>query len=209
MSISFRIAIVIAAGLASLSYEGVEETEPFVSNSQVVHKRLVSNQEFNSLEENDRQVILVKTHGDSITPPTRGSGPSNFPTFGSRPSRSVTGINPYPTAPAPKLVDQKLGAGRNPAGAGGGGGNAEFDDNWPVTKKEQLEKSKTFNYDYSLNSEKKKKQPAEECLLYEQNKANMDELPDSSEFIYSLETKTAKKGLEGSRGQKGSPCWTG
>lgn len=62
--IFFKIAIVIAAGLASLSSEGVEKTEPFVSNSEVVHEKLVSNQEFNCLEENDRQLILVKTHGD-------------------------------------------------------------------------------------------------------------------------------------------------
>jgi hypothetical protein len=156
--ISFRIAIVIAASLASLSSKGAEATESSVSNSQVVHERLVSNQEFNSLEENDRQVILVKTDGNPITPPTRGSGPSNFPIA----LRSVTGINPYRTVP--KLVDQGLGVGGNPAGAGG---NAEFNDNCPVLKKEQSQKSKTSDDDYRLNSQKKKKQSAEQCELDE------------------------------------------
>lgn len=170
--ISFKITIVIAASLASLSSEGAEATV-----LQVVHERLVSNQEFNSLEENDRQVILVKTDGNPITPPTRGSGPSNFPIAppsGSRPSRSVTGINPYRTAP--KLVDQRLGAGGNPAGAGGGGGNAEFDDNCPVPKKEQSQKSKTSDYDYRLNSQKKKKQSAEQCELDENVKVKKIEI---------------------------------
>lgn len=58
-----------------------------------------------------------------------GQGPSNFPTppSGGRPSRNVPGVNPYRTAP--KIVDQGLGAPANPAGAGNGGGAAEFDDN--------------------------------------------------------------------------------
>jgi hypothetical protein len=42
---------------------------------------------------------------------------------------------------------------------------------------------------------KKKKQSEDQCSIYEQNKGGLDELPDSSEFIYSLETKTAKKEL--------------
>jgi hypothetical protein len=41
----------------------------------------------------------------------------------------------------------------------------------------------------------------------------MDELPDSSKFLYNLETKTAKKELrkvwKKFLAQKGSPCWTG
>jgi putative component of toxin-antitoxin plasmid stabilization module len=69
------------------------------------------------------------------------------------------GINPYRIAP--KLVDQGLGAGGNPAGAGG---NLEFNDNCPVPKKEQ---SETSDYDYRFNSQKKKKQSAEQFELDE------------------------------------------
>ena len=35
----------------------------------------------------------------------------------------------------------------------------------------------------------------EQCPIHEQNKGGIDELPDSSEYIYGLETKTAKKAL--------------
>jgi hypothetical protein len=162
LRISFRTAV-IAASLASLSSKGPEATEFYVSNSQVVHERLVSNQEFNWLEENDRQVIMVKTDGNPITPPTRGSGPSNLPTRGAWinpspfPRRSGTGINPYRTTP--KLVNQGLGPGGNPAAPAG---NDEFNDKSPVPKKEQ---SKTSDYDYRFNSQKKKKQSAEQCEL--------------------------------------------
>jgi hypothetical protein len=157
LRISFRTAIVIAASLASLSYKGAEATEFSVSNSQVVHERLVSNQEFNSLEENDRQVILVKADGNPIIHPTRVTSPTRKAWISPSPfpPRSGTGINRYRAAP--KLVDQGLGARRNPAGAGG---NAEFTDktNSPVPKKEQSEKLKTSDYDYWLNTQKKKEQ---------------------------------------------------
>jgi hypothetical protein len=158
LRISFRTAIVIASSLASLSSKGAEATEFSVSNSQVVHERLVSNQEFNSLEENDRQVILVKTDGNPITPPTRLTSPTRKAWISPSPfpPRSGTGINPYRTPS--KFVDQRLGARRNPAGAGG---NAEFTDktNSPVPKKEQSQKLKTS--DYLLNSQK----PDEQCEL--------------------------------------------
>ena len=36
----------------------------------------------------------------------------------------------------------------------------------------------------------------EQCPIHEQNKGGIDELPDSSEYIYTLETKTAKKALK-------------
>jgi len=160
------------------------------------NKRVIDDREFNSFEENDRQVILAKAEGGNrVTPPTGGSGPSNFPTppSGGRPSRPVPGVNPYRTAP--KVVDQELGGAPNPGGAGGGDGNAEFADNCPVPKKEQRQESKTFDYDYRSNDPKKKKQSAEQCSIYEQNKGGIDELPDSSKFIYSLETKAAKQTL--------------
>ena len=58
-----------------------------------------------------------------------------------------------------------MGPGANPADAGGGDGAAEFDDNSPVPNKEQLQQSKTFDYDYPSNNPKKKKQSAEQCKL--------------------------------------------
>ena len=38
--------------------------------------------------------------------------------------------------------------------------------------------------------------PENQCPRFDQNKAGVDELPDSSKFIYNLETKTAKKTLQ-------------
>jgi hypothetical protein len=65
-------------------------------DNQVVHRKVIGDREFNSIEENDRQVILAKAEGNPIPPPTN-RGPSNFPTSpsGGRPSRPVTGTNPY------------------------------------------------------------------------------------------------------------------
>jgi hypothetical protein len=128
---------------------------------------LVEEREFNSFEDNDQKVILVKT-GDSApsvpTSPGRGQ-PSQFPTppSGGRPSRPVY-VPKYRTAP--KVVDQGLGAGANPAGAGGGGGAAEFDDQCPAPKKKQSQESKTFDSDYRSNDPKKKRS-AEQCELDE------------------------------------------
>ena len=50
-----------------------------------------------------------------------------------------------------------MNAAANPGGngPGGGDGNAEFDDNCPVPKKEQSKESKTFYYDYRFNDPKK------------------------------------------------------
>ena len=77
--------------------------------NQEVHQRLTTDREFNLLEENDQQVILVKSEGSPITPPTN-RGPSNFPTQPSggrprQPSRPATGTNPYIYRIPPKLVD--------------------------------------------------------------------------------------------------------
>ena len=111
---------------------------------------------------------------------------------GSRPSRNVPGVNPYRTAPKVVLGP---GAGANPAGAGGGA--PEFDDQCPVPKKEQSQESNTPNHGSTSKSKKKKKQSSEnQCPIDEQNKGGIDELPNSSEFIYKLETKTARKALK-------------
>jgi hypothetical protein len=117
------------------------------------------NEEFNSLEKNNGKVILAKAEGSNpLTPPTTRSGPSNFPTpsSGGTPSRPVSGLNPYRTAP--RVIDTGLGgAGANPAGAGGGGGAAEFNDQCSVPNKEQSQELSTHHHDFTQKSKKKKK----------------------------------------------------
>jgi hypothetical protein len=170
-----------------------QSSSPNFSN-QEVSERLIDDREFYSLEENDRQVILAKAEGNPITPPTN-RGPSNFPT---PPSGGRLGRPVYVPKHriAPKIVDPGLGAGANPAGAGGGGENPEFDDQCPVPKTQESQESKTFDYDSRSNSPKKKNKSQDQCSIDEQNKAGIDELPDSSEYIYNLETKTARKALK-------------
>jgi hypothetical protein len=149
---------------------------------QEVCERVIDDPELDFLEQNYQQVILAKGESNPITSPTN-RGPNNFPT----PSRHGTGTNPYIYR-----TPRKLGAAANPVGAGNGGEAAEFDDNSPVPNKEQSQESKTF--DYRLNDLKKKSK--DQCPIHEQNKAGIDELPDSSEFTYNLETRTAKKALK-------------
>ena len=60
-----------------------------------------------------------------------------------------------------------MGAAANPAGAGNGSGAPEFDDQYSIPKKEQLQESKTFDSDYRSDDPKKKKQSAEQCELDE------------------------------------------
>jgi len=132
---SFKIAAFIAAILAGLIPSNVEAIKLDVPNNSSSIETVFSNQELNSLEKNDRQVILAKNNDNQITPPTNRE-PSNFTTPGGRPSQPVTGINPNSYRTPPKMIDQGLGAANNPAGAGGGGENAEFDDYCPASKKE-------------------------------------------------------------------------
>ena len=169
---SLRMAVLIAAILAGLIPNRVEAIEPRVSNNSPSIERVLSNQESDLLDNPNSRIILVKT-GDSSpsVPISPGRGqPSHFPTPPSRPSRPATGVTPYvnPYRVPPKVVNQGpgLGAAANPAGAGNGGG-ANWDDQSPVPKKEQLQESKTFDYDYGLNGPKKKKQSAEQCELDE------------------------------------------
>lgn len=90
-------------------------SSPNFSN-QEVSERLIDDRKFYSLEENDRQVILAKAEGNPITLPIN-RGPSNFPI---PPSVGRPVYVPKHRI-APKIVDPGLGAGANPAGAGGGG----------------------------------------------------------------------------------------
>lgn len=123
---SFKIAVLIAASAAGLIILNPEVMESPANNNQVCQERLLSDQEFNSF--NDQKVILVgrDSSGTPSVPTSTGRGrPNAFPTP-ARPSRPVY-VPKYRTAP--KVVPGPgLGAGANPAGAGGGGGTAEFDD---------------------------------------------------------------------------------
>ena len=137
-------------------------------DNKVVQEKIIDDQEFCSLEDNDQQVILAKT-GDSgpSVPTSPGRGyPSNFPTppAGGRPSRPIY-IPKYRTA-LKVVPGPGLGAGANPASAGGGGGAAEFDDQCSVPENKKSQESKSDS-DYPFNAPKKKKQPAEQCELDE------------------------------------------
>jgi hypothetical protein len=163
------MAAFMAAILAGLIPTLAEAIKPPGNNNQVYHERLLSEQEFNSFEDNDGQVILAKT-GDSApsvpTSPGRGQ-PSNFPTppSGGRPSRPVY-VPKYRTAP--KVVDPGLGAAANPAGGREWGGAAEFDDNSPVHQKKNNHKNQKLLIMIIVQMiQKRKSNLAEQCELDE------------------------------------------
>ena len=136
-----------------------------------------------------------------------------------RSSRPVSGVNPY--RQAPKVIDQGLGGAPNP-----GGNDDDVTDNTSssvsktkkpfdqktnrfedpslYTQKEEvleqcpLEEESQETTETTSDSEKSSTdEPSEkQGFIYEQDKAGIDELPDSSEYIYTLETKTAKKALK-------------
>ena len=164
------IALLLSLLFGKARWSSSQSSSPNFGN-QEVHQRLITDREFNLLEENDQQVILAKSEGSPITPPTN-RGPSNFPTHGGRPrqpSRPATGTNPYRTPP--KLVDQGLGAAANPAGAGNGG-FSEFDDQWPVPKKQQSQ--------YRSNDPKKKNKSEDQCELNENTPREINEKFESN-----------------------------
>lgn len=131
-------------------YSSSQSLSPDIDN-KTISERVISDRDFNSFENNDRQVILAKAEGNPVTPPTN-RGPSNFPTppSGGRPSRPVY-VPKYRTAP--KTVNLSFGAGANPAGAGGGNGAA---DQCPVPEKQQPQESKTSNYDFHSKTKQNK-----------------------------------------------------
>jgi hypothetical protein len=168
-------------------------------DNKVVQERIIDDQEFCSLEDNDQQVILVKT-GDSApsVPTSTGRGqPSNFPTppAGGRPSRPVY-VPKYRIAP-------KVVPGANPAGAGGVGGAAEFDDQCPAPKKKQQSQKSYKNKVQSdaYNSKKKKKPEAEQCKLEDEFKKDKKyggfeyKLDKNGNPILRVETKTGSEVL--------------
>ena len=165
--------------------------------NQEVYQRLVDDREFNLLEENIQQVILVgrDSSGTSSNVPSNigrwEQSPSNFPTppSGGRPSRPVY-VPKYRTAP--KVVDPGLGAAANPAGAGGGGGTAEFDDQCPIPKKEQSQESKTFDYDYHSNDPKNKKKSKDQC----QHRILTDRIKEDKGLIRAAEKAGQNKKVQ-------------
>jgi hypothetical protein len=82
-------------------------------------------------------------------------------------------------------------------GGGVGSSSSNFD-NKDIPPKSKWETDPNYwdNYQYDPSQWKKKK--SETCPIPEeiQNKAGIDELPDSSHFIYNLDTKSAKKSLQ-------------
>ena len=167
-----------------ICYDEMRSRHPIYpqENVAIVNSSCISNQ-------SDVKVTLAKNtsgnffaEGFSPAMPRRPTGGSNSGQGQSR-STAASGVrrpNPF----------RHLGA--NPGGAGnnGGVGDPEF----PVPKKQQSQESESFTYnDYRS---KKKKESAEQCELDEQNKGGIDELPNSSEFFYKLETKTARKALK-------------
>ena len=194
---SFKAAVIIAASAAGLMPVNTDAIEPPGNNNQVYQERLLSDQEFNSFEDKDQKVILVKTGDSSSSVPTQtGRGqPNNFPT-GSTGGRRAPHVNPYRTPP--RVVDQGLGAGANPPGAGGGGEAAEFDDECPVPKKEQSQESKTFDYDYRS---KNKRKSDDQCSLDENTPNEINEKFDSKAvkklIKTALENQRVKQEYEG------------
>ena len=168
-------------GKARLSFS--RSSSPNFDNL-VVQERVIDDREFNSLEENDQQVILVKgennplvimikSEGHPSIPPTN-RGPSHFPVLppsGGRPSRPVQKPTPYTYRVTPKVVEQ----GFNPAG--GGGGKAEFDDPdtslAPNKKQSQESSNQHFGSTQNDNDKKKKKKSKDECpIINESFKSN-------------------------------------
>ena len=95
-------------------------------DNKVVQERVIYDQWFCSLEDNDQQVILAKTgdSGPSVPASPRRGYPSNFlaPPAGRRRSRPV--YIPKYRIPPRVLLGLGLDAGGNPAGGGAGGGAA-------------------------------------------------------------------------------------
>ena len=189
----FSIAAVIAASVAGLIPVNSEAVEPVTNANQAPYERVLSEQELDSLDDSDRQVILARVFSPPVTSPTNCPPRINSmaPTPRGSSNRPVY-VPKHRTAP--KTVNPGLGAGANPGGAGGGGGNAKFDDDKrPTPNKKQSQAAKA--YDYNSHYQPQKKLSEDQCPGDEQNKAGIDELPDSSEYRYNLETKTAKKAL--------------
>jgi hypothetical protein len=186
---TLALSLSLMFGKAQLSSS--QSSSPNFGN-QEVHQRLIDDREFNLLEENNQQVILAKGEGQGnpITPPTnRGLSSFSTPPPGGRPSQPsppTTGRNPFIYRRTPRVVDQGLNAGANPAGADNGGGAPEFEENSPVPNKEQSQESK--NYDYRSNDPQNKKKSKDQCPI------DQPELNESFKSNSSLK-KVTKRAL--------------
>ena len=110
-----------------------------------------------------------------------------------------------PMDPISRGSSQGSGQGFNPkprlpyslGGEGGGSGGGSFDDN-NVPPKSEWETDPNYwdNYQYDPSEWKKKKQNEPETCLIPQNKAGIDELPNSLEYLYDIEGKAAKQELQ-------------
>ena len=67
---SFKTAIILSAIASGLIPLNTKAIEPLGNNNQVYQERLLSDQEFNSFEDNHQKVILVKTGDNSPSVPT-------------------------------------------------------------------------------------------------------------------------------------------
>lgn len=183
---SFKIAILACAIWSGLIPTKIEAIEFNAFNNSTHIERLASNHDLNSSNESNLQITLVKASDtpSSVPTPIRRQ-PNNFPTgkIGGR----IPSSNLYRTPP-------KLSNRQNPAGANNGNEPGQFDDEHPVTEKKQ--KSRTGEYPPNYPENKKKSKEEDQCSIDGQNKAGIDTLPDSVEFTYNLETKTAKKALK-------------
>ena len=130
-------------------------------DNKIVQERIIDNQKFCSLEDNNQQVILVKAGDNAPSVPTSWQ-PSDCPTppAGGRPSRPIY-MPKYRTPP--QVVP---GAGTNPAGAGSGGKAPEFDYQCSIPENKKSQESKSDS-DYPSNAPRKKKQFAQQCELDE------------------------------------------
>jgi len=173
-TIAFALSLLF--GKTRLSYS--KSSSPNFDN-KVVQERIIDDQEFYALEENDQQVCLAKAEGNGSNPSggVHGFSPNPkrprpvTPPSGGRPNRPVYVPN-YRTPPIG--VDQGFGAGANPAG---GGGAAEFDDQCPAPKKkQQSQKSDRNDFQSDIYNSKKKKQSAEQCELDENVKEGKIEI---------------------------------
>lgn len=158
-------------------------------HDQTIHERVINmnDRDVHSFEDNDRQVILVRSDGKPVTLPTN-TGPSNFPTprprsgARSNPNRS-TYVPKYRLVP--KIDNKRLGAGDNPGGDGGGDGAAEVEDHCFVSENKQSEEFETSNYDYYSNEKKKTKN--------KRRKSHLDRKVEINGQIFMIERTQVEK----------------
>ena len=128
------------------------------------------------LDQDDQLVILAGINDK----PSPAQGPSNFPVSppsGGQPSRPLSGVNPYRITP--KVVDQGLGGAANPAGAGSGGGSAEFDETGSARQKQKIGEINSKHPSFYSN-QNSKKQSSDQCELNENTPREINEKFESN-----------------------------